>query len=91
MALRPKPKEPERARVDLDQNREYRMNRVVEMLNEAPELGLATMTDDESVPGTVIVTIARRGVAVGEMEIPAEKYDPFLLMDILARHGGGKR
>lgn len=72
-------------------NREYRMNRVVEMLKEAPELGLATMTDDESVPGTVIVTIARRGLAVCEMEIPAGKYDAFLMMDILARHGGGER
>lgn len=87
--MRPKPKEP--VRVHVDQNREYRMNRVMEMLKEAPELGLATMTDDETVPGTVIVTIARRGVAVGEMEIPADKYDPFALMDILARHGGGKR
>lgn len=71
-----------------EKHREYRMDRVVKMLNEDPILHLATMTDAESKPGVVIMTIARRGVAVFEAEIPADKYQPFSLIDLIAKYGG---
>jgi hypothetical protein len=66
------------------------MKRVEEMLAEDPRLTIAYMTDDSSVPGVVILTVARRGLAVYEMAIPPDKYDPFLLMDMVARHYGGE-
>lgn len=57
------------------------------MLNEDRNLQIATITDTdtETLPGIVIVTVALRGLAIFDLPIPKEKYDPFMLMDLLAR------
>ena len=44
------------------------------------------LTDSESDPHNVILAIGIRDVGTCEMSIPKEKYDPFLLMEILDRH-----
>lgn len=83
--MKPKASKPDPAA----KHRDWRMNRVEEMLNEDRSLHIATMTDADSAPGIVILTVARRGMAVFEMEIPAGRYDPFELMDLIARRYGG--
>ena len=40
-------------------------------------------TDDKAHPEFVFLTLAIRDVGTCEMSIPKEKYDPFLLMEIL--------
>ncbi len=46
-------------------------------------------TFDKAHPDFVILVFAIRGVGTGEMSIPREKYDPFLLMEILDKHQAG--
>ncbi len=47
------------------------------------------ITDADSDPCCVILAIGIRGVGTCEMRIPKEKYDPFLLMEILDKHQAG--
>ena len=46
-------------------------------------------TFDKAHPDFVILAFAIRGVGTGELSIPREKYDPFLLMEILDKHQAG--
>ena len=66
---------------------EARRQRVIGMLAENPGLQYAVTTDANTDPNAVILTLAIRGRATCELRIPREKYDPFLLLDLLDRHG----
>jgi hypothetical protein len=65
---------------------ESRLQRVLAMLAERPGIRYAVLTDSEANPAEVILTIAIRGVATCELRIPRQ-YDPFLLLDLVQRHG----
>jgi hypothetical protein len=67
---------------------EARRQRVLAMLADHPEARYALVTDLESDPEAVLLTLAIRGQATAEFRIPAKKYDPFLLLDLIERHGG---
>ncbi len=67
---------------------EARRQRVLEMLAERPGVRYAVLTDTEADPEAVLLTLAIRGRATCELRIPKAKYDPFLLLDLLERHGG---
>ena len=67
--------------------REQRRNRVLKMLEERPEIQRAFLTDNESVPDNVILTMAIRGMASFEMLIPKHKYDPFMLLELISKGG----
>ena len=67
---------------------EVRRQRVLDMLSKNPTARYAILTDTESEPEAVLLTLAIRGKATCELTIPKAKYDPFLLLDLLDRHGG---
>ena len=52
------------------------------MLGKDGELGSRALGDP------VIAGVAIRGVAYGELEIPAERYEAAALLDLLDRYGG---
>lgn len=64
------------------------------MLAARPGIRYAVLTDTEAVPETVILALAIRGAlpdggnVTCELEVPRAKYDPFLLLDLIERHGG---
>ena len=58
------------------------------MLSQNQGVTYAVLTDLDSDPETVLVTLAIRGRATCELRIPREKYDPFLLLALIERHGG---
>jgi hypothetical protein len=66
---------------------EARRQRVLAMLAERPGARYAVVTHDPGAPEPVILTLAIRGVATCEMLIPRDRYDPFLLLDLIERHG----
>jgi hypothetical protein len=72
----------------LDSATEARRQRVLAMLAERPGIRYAVLTDTEADPEAVILVLAIRGVATSELRIPREKYDPFLLLELIERHGG---
>jgi hypothetical protein len=55
------------------------------MLEENPKIQQAFVTDIESDPYNVILTLAIRDTGTCELEIPKCKYDPFLLLAIIER------
>lgn len=65
---------------------EARRQRVLAMLDENPAARYAVLTHDPGAPDAVILTVAIRGRAACELRIPREKYDPFLLLDLIERH-----
>ena len=66
--------------------RENRQQRVLKMLADAPpEASYAYLTDDKSHPEYVILALAIRGVGTCELSIPRDRYDPFLLMEMLEK------
>ena len=67
--------------------REQRLENVLKMLEERPEIQRAFVTDTESDRHNVILTIAIRGQYSFELEIPKDRYDPFLLLEIIERGG----
>ncbi len=67
---------------------EARWQRVLAMLAERPGIRYAALTDTEADPEAVILTLAIRGRATCELCIPRDKYDPWLLLDLIERHGG---
>lgn len=71
-----------------DPSTEARRQRVLAMLAERPDVRYAVITDTEADPEAVLLTLAIRGQATAEFRIPAEKYDSFLLLDLIDRHGG---
>ena len=58
------------------------------MLAANPNKQLALLTDTEGDPDAVILALAIRGRATCELRIPRAKYDPFLLLALIERHGG---
>jgi hypothetical protein len=71
-----------------DANAEARKQRVLAMLAERPGVRYAVLTDTEADPEDVILVLAIRGVTTWELRIPRAKYDPFLLLELIERHGG---
>ena len=67
---------------------EARRQRVLAMLAANPDKRYALVTDTEADPEAVLLTLAIRGRASCELRIPRDKYDPFLLLTIIERHGG---
>ena len=65
-----------------------RRQRVQTLLDENPEKKYVVVVmndpDDDPVP----VAIGIRGQATFEVLIPRSKYDPFMLLDLVAKHGG---
>ena len=66
---------------------EARRQRVLGMLAERPDIRYAVLTDTQSDPEAVILALAIRGRATCELRIPRGKYDPFLLLELIERHG----
>ena len=70
--------------------RERRRQRVLHMMVEDDQpRKYYWATDDQAHPELVFLTLAIRDVGTCEMTIPKEKYDPFLLMEILDKHQAG--
>ena len=67
---------------------EARRQRVIAMLADDPGLQYAVTTDADADPEAVILALAIRGRATCELRIPRVKYDPFLLLTLIERHGG---
>jgi len=62
---------------------ESRRQKVLNMLIEKPESKRAYVTDATTDPDNVIITIAIRDLATFEMLIPKDRYDPFMLMELI--------
>jgi hypothetical protein len=66
-----------------------RQNRAAKVLREHPERHRHISFDPNAEPGTVIATVAVRmddgRIAVAESRIPADRYDPFLILDSMER------
>ena len=72
----------------LDRQREARRQKVIAMLNAAPDTQRAIYTDTDSDPHNVILTVAVRACnQTCEMLIPKDKYDPWRLLELIERHG----
>tara|TARA_R110002073_G_scaffold271812_1_gene435351 strand:- start:200 stop:571 length:372 start_codon:yes stop_codon:yes gene_type:complete len=64
------------------QTESYRQE-VLSMLESNPNKQRAHVVNTETDTDNVILTIAIRGLAIFEMTIPHDKYDPFLLMELI--------
>ena len=64
---------------------EYRRQKVLTILAEQPDSQRAFITDLESDPDNAILSMAIRNVATFEMIIPREKYDAFLLLELIEK------
>jgi len=68
----------------VDPDVERRRNRALAILADEPERHIAVVAE----PGDpAYVTVAIRGVAVGELTIPAERYDGFALLALMQQYG----
>jgi hypothetical protein len=68
----------------VDPDVERRRNRALAILADEPERRIAVVAE----PGDpAYVTVAIRGVAVGELTIPAERYDGFALLALMQQYG----
>jgi len=68
----------------VDPDVQRRRNRALAILDEQPEQRVAVVAE----PGDPAhVTVAIRGVAVGELTIPAERYDGFALLALMQQYG----
>ena len=66
---------------------EARRQRVLAMLADNPGYRYALIADLESDPEVAIIALAIRGRASCELRIPSAKFDPFLLLALIERHG----
>jgi len=70
-----------------------RRQRVLAMLADRQAVRYAVLTDTEAEPEAVILALAIRGakhdgaIVTCELRIPREKYDPWLLLSLIERHG----
>lgn len=64
---------------------EERRLRVLKMLEKNPETRHAFLTDTQADPNNCIVTIAVRGQYSFELEIPKQKYDGFLMLELIEK------
>ena len=67
--------------------RETRRQKVISMLEAAPDTKRAIYSDTESDPNNIILAIAVRHVATCEMLIPKAKYDPWRLLELIEQYG----
>lgn len=63
------------------------------MLDERPGIKYAVAVDNPDTDPVILTLAIRRAMPDGatvtcELRIPLEKYDPFLLFDLIERHGG---
>ena len=65
---------------------EGRRQRVLAKLAANPALRLAVVCDAEGDPVPVAVAIRDKGTC--EVHIPAARFDPLALLELVARHGG---
>ena len=65
---------------------EARRQRVLDMLAGNPALRIAVVCDGEGDPVPVAVAIRDKGHC--EVHIPAARFDPFALLELVERHGG---
>lgn len=65
---------------------EARRQRVLAMLADHPEKRYAALTDMQADREAVILTLAIRGQATCEFQIPREKWDGVLFLELLDRH-----
>ena len=63
--------------------REERRKKVLAMLAEMLDTQRVFITDMDSDPDNVILTIAIRDQYTFEMQIPKDKYDPFTFLEII--------
>ena len=71
-----------------DRQQEARRQKVIAMLEAAPDTKRAIYADTDSDPHNVILAIAVRHIATCEMLIPKAKYDPWRLLELMSRiHG----
>ena len=67
---------------------EWRRQKVIAMLEAAPETKRAVFADDTSDPDNVILTVAVRSCQqTCELLIPKATYDPWRLLELIERHG----
>jgi hypothetical protein len=62
---------------------EQRWQKVLSLLAENPDKQRVYVTDTITDPDNVILTVAIRGVATFEMLVPQDRYDPFLLVEMI--------
>lgn len=65
--------------------REARQQKVLSILAENPNTQRAFVTDTESDPNNVILAFAIKDQYTFEMMIPREKYDAFLLLELIEK------
>ena len=65
---------------------ESRRRKVLAMLRASPTVKYAAITDDQADANAVIVTLAIRGRATCELNIPREKWDGVLFLELLEQH-----
>ena len=70
----------------LDPSAEARRQRVLAKLAGNPALRIAVVCDAEGDPVPVAVGIRDKGTC--EVHIPAARFYPFALLDLVERHGG---
>jgi len=70
-----------------DPRAEVRRQRVLAMLEAHPTARYAVVTDEDADPQAVILTLAIRRQVTFALRIPKDRYDPFLLLDLIERHG----
>lgn len=67
---------------------DVRIGKVIDRLHGDPGLRLAVEANIDADPDAVILTLAIRHKGACELRIPKEKYDPFLLLELIKRHSG---
>ena len=68
----------------VDPDAERRRNRALAILAEEPERHIAVVAEAGN---PAHVTVAIRGVAVGDLQIPAERYEGFALLALMQQYG----
>jgi len=78
-----------KAEILTELQREVRRQKVIAMLEAAPDTQRAIYTDTDSDQHNVILTVAVRHPtgATCEMLIPKIKFDPWRLLELVERHG----
>lgn len=70
-----------------DSAMEARRQRVLATLAAQPGIRYAVVVDNPNAD-PVIVALGIRGQATCELRVPLAKFDPFLMLDLIGRHGG---
>ena len=67
---------------------EARRQRLIRVLVERPGVRYALETDTAPNSNAVIIALAIRGIGTCELRVSQGKFDPFLLLELMERHGG---